>query len=34
MFDAVASNNNLARFTGAVENLDFLFGQEAWRERS
>jgi hypothetical protein len=33
MLNTVACNNNLARFTGAVENLDFLFGQEAWRER-
>jgi hypothetical protein len=34
MLNAVACNNDLARFTGAVENVDLFFGQEAWRKRS
>jgi len=33
MFDAVTGNNHLPCFTGAVENLDLFFGQEAWGKR-
>jgi hypothetical protein len=32
MHDAVASDNDFAGFTGAVEDLDLLLGQEARRE--
>jgi hypothetical protein len=34
MFNAVAGNKNLTRFAGAVEDLDLLFGQQAWRKRA
>jgi hypothetical protein len=29
MLNAVAGDNNIALFTGAVKNLDLLFGQKA-----
>jgi hypothetical protein len=32
VFDVVARDDEFARFTGAVENLDFFLGQKAWRK--
>ncbi len=33
VLDVVASDNEFARFAGAVEDFDLLFGQEPRRER-